>query len=325
MAALVWGAPASGADSALDLDFLKHPVKPVEWDSPPPEKIVLGDQLKLKITDLNEAAASEAGDLQLKSPEQGKDLRDLGWALLPPAPPAPGEPGVLRLIAVPLKSGKLMLPSLAIVGKDGQTFARSNPFPVEVIGPEAENGGQEIKPAELKDPVKLSFPWMAVAFFTLLILGIVGAIVYAAIRWSRGKRKSAENPLPAAPPIPYDLAALNALTALAEKELWKIGKFKQHYFRVSEIIKVYLGERYDFDAPESTSSEIVAQLEALGAADQVVDQVEKFFDNVDIIKFADSVPTPEDAQLAIKLARRIVEGTRKLPEVTLPPPGGRTS
>ena len=58
------------------------------------------------------------------------------------------------------------------------------------------------------------------------------------------------------PPKPAHQRALMSLDALSEAQLPAQGRWREYYFRLSEILRKYLGERFDFDALECTTEEL---------------------------------------------------------------------
>jgi hypothetical protein len=105
------------------------------------------------------------------------------------------------------------------------------------------------------------------------------------------------------------------------------ARFAEHFDRVSDIVRKYLGARFGFDGLESTTREVLFVLRRLSPALESLDSIESFLRQADLVKFAKTVPSAEDCELALTRAERIISTT--LPEARAtgntarrPDPGG---
>jgi hypothetical protein len=264
------------------------------------------------------------------------DAPDGGWrvgdaiVLRPVSPPVelrklrfPGEAGALtragwashfpdrpEVKVVPLKPGALTLPVLRLVADRDREIGRTRPLTIEVASAIAVDDPNPTQPVDAPPPLELPFPWQYLAAAALLALALLGGVLYALVRWSRARRA----PMPVAPaaPRPEHEIALAALEAVARAGHLARGEHKRHYFAVSEILKTYLGARFEFDAPERTSGEIVAHLEGERRLDPAgLDRLESLLARLDRVKFTDHVPGAEDGASVITDARRLVHETRR--------------
>jgi hypothetical protein len=303
-------------------------------------KVMVGDTIVLRIGGLTGLTAPSGPvrdpirELRLEAPAGTENLTDQGWEV-DVEDPGQVPAGELRVRATPLKAGQLTLPSLAIVraagdqdetagsgdGDDAKAprpaLARTNPVTVQVesaIRPDDPKAGQ---PAEMLPPVSLPYPWWAVGAAAIALLALTAG-GWLAYRRLKGNRKAAPAK-PAEPPKPEDEVALAALAQLERDGPLRRGEFKAHYFRVSEILKAYIGARYDFDASESTTREMIAQLEERKACDDArIDRLETLFGKMDLVKFTDHVPLPDEGPMLIEAARELVRATRRPPPVLAP-------
>jgi len=91
---------------------------------------------------------------------------------------------------------------------------------------------------------------------------------------------------------------------------------------VSEVIRDYLGARYDFDSLEMTTDELAAELRRRAGRELVLGEVEGWLSACDLVKFAKISPSAAEARGALEAAIRIVTTTRAHPE---PPAPGSVS
>jgi hypothetical protein len=316
-AAASQAAGAAQADPAF-LDLPAYDVDRVDGGA----RVRVGDAVILRVGGLMglPGVKEPQRDLKLEVPPGTDNLTDLGWEL-DPSGAQPVPPGELRVKATPLKPGRITLPSLAIKNAEGKALARTNPFALDVESAIAKDDPKPDQPAELRPPVSLRFPWWVLAAAGVLSLAAVALLVY----WLRHRKRpvKARPAEPAPPPKPEDEVALAALAVLERDGPLKRGEFKQHYFRLSEIVKAYIGARYRFDAVESTTREMIGLLEERRSlSDAQIDRLETLFEKLDLVKFTDHVPVPDEGLRLVEVARELVMATRRPPEVLPAGPAG---
>jgi len=293
-------SPSSNA-AFLSLPEIAIELDPAQGGQP----IKVGDALKLKV------GSAPPGATAIEVQSGSTLLEDEGWNL---------DVQELNVTATPLKPGKRALPSLAIVDATGKQLARTSPLEFTVASAIKEDDPKPTEPVEVKPPLGLPFPtWVIVviAAVALLILTAIGYAIWRAIQERRARSA------PALPEIvrTEDEIAVIALTELESQGFLKKGEFKKHYFRVSEILKAYLGARYGFDAPECTTREMIDRMETEKLlSDTFIDQIESLFERMDRVKFTDHVPATEESSRLIESARKIVQSTRRVPVQSILPP-----
>jgi hypothetical protein len=99
--------------------------------------------------------------------------------------------------------------------------------------------------------------------------------------------------------------------------LVKSQRFTDHYDRVSNAIRRYLGDRYGFDGLECTTRETLALLRDVRPQIAVMPHISGFLRQADLVKFARLTPTAAECTQALELGEEIVQRT-------VPAPGERT-
>ncbi|MCC7440637.1 MAG: hypothetical protein IT285_03325 [Bdellovibrionales bacterium] len=297
--------------SSLDLKFPLLPVRSFEIEHRPEGKLQVGDRLNavLSLADSGDPAGDE---VELVTPPGQPTLLKEGISFAERKEPAPG---VVQVVIVPLRPGSIQVPALGL-RKKGETeyFARTEPFALGVVDPLP---GEVDQPTEFFGAVSLKFPLWLIILAGLVALALALGIVYGIYRLARRMRPRSLPEIPAGPPKSEDETALEALRLLQGKNLATRGAFKELHFGVSDILKQYLGARYRFDALESTTSELMRELESHHAGDTVVDAVETLYERLDLVKFTDHKPSIGECDQALEEARRIVTSTRRPPPVLL--------
>jgi hypothetical protein len=153
---------------------------------------------------------------------------------------------------------------------------------------------------------------------------VVGALIAGLVSLWLRRPRPAPPPPPARPP--WEIA-FEELHDLRHAGLVAEARFAEHFDRVSDIVRKYLGARFGFDGLESTTREAMFVLRRVTPPLEPLDSIESFLRQADLVKFAKTVPSAEDCELALTRAERIISST--LPEtrsmtraVIEPAPGG---
>jgi hypothetical protein len=156
------------------------------------------------------------------------------------------------------------------------------------------------KPEEL--PVRT---WRLV--WALLIGLAVALLAYGVMRYLRRPRPVVLEP--EKPKAPLHVRANQALDALAAANLPGQGRSREFYFRLSEIVRSYLGERYDFEALESTTPELLEALRSKHTPGLPMAELTAFANESDFVRYAKAAPGPDACKAALELGYRIVHLT----------------
>lgn len=106
---------------------------------------------------------------------------------------------------------------------------------------------------------------------------------------------------------PTDLA-YKKLSKLIKDNLLKDGLIKDYYFRLSEIIREYLGGVYEFDSVEMTVDELKLQISNINSfKDENREMVNNFLDDTDFVKFSKFIPDSEEIERVTNIAFKIIE------------------
>jgi hypothetical protein len=173
-----------------------------------------------------------------------------------------------------------------------------------VAGGEAQ---EDIRDVKTVVPYKLR---MGKFLWTLLVLGLLagGYFLYRALR----KQKNVFQPGP--PPLTPEEEALLHLGELFESDLLKRGFIKMYYLRLSEILRVYFEKRYNIQAVESTTIEILRALRPQHLEAGLYQKIQYVLEASDLAKFAKWVPAPSEIIPINKKAEEIVRESTPAPE-----------
>lgn len=162
--------------------------------------------------------------------------------------------------------------------------------------------------------------WMARYWWWILIaLVVIAAGVYIYIRKRRGGSIIPAAPVKKENPVE---AALRQLGELREEKLCQRGEEKQYYTRLTDILRVYLHDRFGINAMEMTSTQIRHALRHNDETRTSTDLMGRILEMADFVKFAKVRPLPDDNVAAMNQAVRFIDDTKPAPE---PEPSSETS
>jgi hypothetical protein len=157
----------------------------------------------------------------------------------------------------------------------------------------------------------------------LTIGALAGAVLAAVAAWLVGRWMRRPKPVPPPPPPrpPWEVA-LEELFAVRYAGLAKEERYAEHYDRVSDAVRKYLGGRYGFDGLETTTREMTTILKRVQPAVYELPVILGFLDECDLVKFARFTPSDEDCTRVLDQAEHIVRMTVP-PQLDALPPTAR--
>ena len=120
--------------------------------------------------------------------------------------------------------------------------------------------------------------------------------------------------------VESDDLALQRLAALKADAPWQRGEGRAAIFRLSEIVRGYLGARLTFNALDLTSQEFIAALSSRRLMGLDLPELAEEVRWEDLVKFAKLEPTAEECLRGLSRAESLVRHTRPLR--SLPPAPG---
>ncbi len=191
-----------------------------------------------------------------------------------------------------------------------------------LIVPAQSPSATNAAPPAFHDAIK---PLIAIPNYLLWFIWIVGILALAAAGWLlwRYWRKRAAT-IRMAPPVPPHVRARRML----EHALSLISEPKPFSTAVSDAIRIYLEERFQFHAPDRTTEEFLYELqESRLLTPEQKQSLADFLAGCDLIKFAKYEPMETELRALHASAVRLVNETepRTVPtniqsSVTAPPP-----
>ncbi|HMD67900.1 MAG TPA: hypothetical protein VKF42_03410 [Chitinivibrionales bacterium] len=197
---------------------------------------------------------------------------------------------------------------------------RTQPVPLRVLLVSSPDTAsiKDLKPQQSAGRPSLAWLWIVLGICALIATVVLGRRVLS----------KAAKPVPEIPRKPPYEEAIAALAFLEAKNYLASGMIREYAFELSEIVKRYIERRFEINAAEFTTYEMLEWVKRspLKPADRNV--LDWFFSTTDPVKFAKWLPDNDTANRFGLEARAFVERTRPLPSVdkssaTVPPAAGQ--
>lgn len=167
---------------------------------------------------------------------------------------------------------------------------------------------KEIK--DLKPLMEPPFDWRDyIAHLIIAILLIAAAAgIYFYIRKRRNRPAVINQPEPPSRP-PHEIA-LEALSLLDKEKLWQQGYFKEYHIRLSDILRLYIEQRFELPALESTTDETLDRMRGNILKQEEKSRLANILHLADLVKFAKVVPIGSENEQSMDNAKLFIHATK---------------
>ncbi len=215
-----------------------------------------------------------------------------------------------RLVVQSFDSGVYVLPPVLYIA--GADTVASNSVTLKVVPVKVKQGDEivDFKPVEeIKSKLLDWLPDFVTDYWWAFLLAFLVVACCAAaygLWWRKGI-----NPLkPEKKRLPPYEEAVQRLEELNRRQLWQNGEEKEYYTELTDILRDYIYRRFEINAVEMTSTQIVATLKKNEETKAVNEQLSEILAMADFVKFAAVKPIADDNEMAFTRARQFVDHTR---------------
>lgn len=180
------------------------------------------------------------------------------------------------------------------------------PMPIDEENPEAIFGHKGIMQISLTWEDWKSLCWK----FPLIVLIIV-LMIYLLLRYRDNKpiiRK-----VKVAPKLPPHEQAMKEIARIKEEKSWQKGDPKEYYTELTDVVRVYIHERFGFNAMEKTSAEIIDYLQE-SKDKEAIEDLRQLFLTADLVKFAKHAPMLNENDMNLVTAIEFINRTKVEPD-----------
>jgi hypothetical protein len=165
----------------------------------------------------------------------------------------------------------------------------------------------DIKPVQKPAFVWTDYLWILwIVLGLILLLLLIGLIIVLVLR---KKNKGYFFTPPQV--LPPHVRALQELDKLRAGKIWQQGREKEFYTKITDILRVYMFERYRINAMEMTSGEILVEIRKRSEEDSIYNNLVQILSVADMVKFAKHKPYMDENDLSLMNAYFFVNQTRE--------------
>ena len=191
----------------------------------------------------------------------------------------------------------------------GEDTFWTDPMALNVIQPFEVDSSNAI--TDIKDIERAPIYWWGIIRWILIVLGLFLLIDLAFRLWRKYDtyRKQKEEPIEPELLRPADEVALEKLDAIKEAKIWKDGKTKEYHTELTDVVREYIGRRFDVQSTEKTSDETLRAMKPL-IDKELFAKLSKMLQLADLVKFAKWTTTPDENEMALTTAYDFVNETK---------------
>ncbi len=217
------------------------------------------------------------------------------------------------IILTSFDSGVYTIPSFQFYNNDSVLLSQTSPIQITVHTLAVDTASSLIK--GIKPPLKAPITLKEILYYlsiSLLVIASVALIVFLFLRIHKKKPilpKAKEKPA-----LPAHVIALQALEELRLKRLWQQGEIKAYYSELTDILRMYLENRWNIKAMEMVSFEIINALKQINTEESLINKIQYTLSHADMVKFAKGQPISDENQLSFDYVVLFVNETKLLTE-----------
>lgn len=204
-------------------------------------------------------------------------------------------------------SGLYYIPPVKIIA--GIDTVVSNYMALKVITFDVDTAKVQIFDIKgVQEPPFVLSDYLLQILLFILVWGLVLLIIWLILRKKYGLFKGenkADLPL-----LPPHVVAIMELDRLKSEKIWKSGKNKEYYTELSDILRKYIERRFQVNALEMTTDEILVLFKRDKATQSVYQNLRQILQLSDLVKFAKILPLENENELSIMNSYLFVNQTK---------------
>lgn len=215
-----------------------------------------------------------------------------------------------RLLVTGWDSGMFQIPSFTFtsVPKAGDPYKIGTDSFEILVQTIPVDTTQPFKP--IAEIMTVETSWLDYIWYIVGAIVAIALIVFLLYYFRKNKGLKAPTVQPKKPQeTPYQ-RAIRLLNELEQQELWQQDHVKQYYTELTDIIRVYIEERFRTPAMELTSDELLVVVRRHKDMQRYNEHLSMILQTADMAKFAKAKPLPQEHTDAMEYAKQFVKGTK---------------
>ncbi len=268
----------------------------------------IGDEINYKITvDFSEKievlfpeTKEKVGDLTVKDFDVTDIEKEEGWITRE-----------LSYVLETYKTGSYIIPAFDIKYKeklkDDVMVAKTPEIFIEVATT-LDADASDVR--DIAPPVVLHKNYFRLYIIIAIVFGVL-ALAALILHYIYNRKNRETESIPE--PLSAHQIAYNELESLNAMDLITKGQIKEYYYRLSNIVRHYIENRFKLMAPERTTEEFLAEMivtEKLAEDHKTL--VGDFLEHCDMVKFAAYGPDSREIENSFNSAKRLVDETKEV-------------
>ena len=206
---------------------------------------------------------------------------------------------IQKIIITSWDSGSYYIPPVKF-----SATSKSNALIINVLLPNIY-ANSELK--DIKGPLDDNIGWSDIwPYFVLILIILLSIFTYKKYFNKKKKTVVVKKNIQ----TPAHILALNSLKKLENKKLIDKKDIKEYYSSISEIIRRYIENRFNFPALELTTYEILNIITAIIKKEESI-SLKNILEISDLVKFAKKIPDQIENVKNLNLATDFVKKTKK--------------
>ena len=216
-------------------------------------------------------------------------------------------------IVTSFDSALIYMPGFNIIA--GEDIYTTNPLSIKIVDMPVDTTQQAI--TDIKDVYNPPIDWMfylTIAGSLLLAILLIALILYLVNKYLKSRENKEEEIIEPIDPRKAHEIAYEELELLRQKQLWQSQQFKLYYTELTEILRRYISNRYDIDAMEQTSDDIVTEFRRNKELKEKKEEIKLLSDVLqvaDLVKFAKWQPLPDECEHSFHQVTQFIDKTKE--------------
>lgn len=204
-------------------------------------------------------------------------------------------------------SGLYYIPPIKIIA--GTDSVESNYMALKIMTYDVDTAKVEIFDIKgVQEPPFVLGDYKLEILLFLLIYALILFVIWYILKKKYGLTKvEVKTDVPLLPP---HVVAIMELDRLKTEKIWKKGKNKEYYTELSEILRRYIQRRFQINALEMTTDEILVLFKRDKNTQSVYENLRQILQLSDLVKFAKILPIENENEISIMNSYLFVNQTK---------------